>query len=234
MSLRALTREQSDFAVRFVNCGGVMVRQRLHIATEDRIRVNEIYQVKWNREEYASAVILGSGDYAAMSALVEKRTPVSIRGPNPTAPTPPLVSPFTPARPTHTSSHLGPVMSALAAIGSAVTSIQKNLDTLNKKVDTGLRRLTELEVMHKRLASQQDQILARQHRPTIPAAVVDDQQVPAIPDLYNLPNEELTRIKISAKKICGCLNQKVFFQNCTAWTTCATSTTGMVVESMEA
>ncbi|CAC5392036.1 unnamed protein product [Mytilus coruscus] len=53
--------------------------------------------------------------------------------------------------------------------------------------------------MHKRLASQQDQILARQHRPTIPAAVVDDQQVPAIPDLYNLPNEELTRIKISAK-----------------------------------
>ncbi|CAC5392040.1 unnamed protein product [Mytilus coruscus] len=126
-------------------------------------------------------------------------TPVSIRGPNPTAPTPPLVSPFTPARPTHTSSHLGPVMSALAAIGSAVTSIQKNLDTLNKKVDTGLRRLTELEVMHKRLASQQDQILARQHRPTIPAAVVDDQQVPVIPDLYNLPNEELTRIKISAK-----------------------------------
>ncbi|CAC5392037.1 unnamed protein product [Mytilus coruscus] len=252
MSLRALTREQSDFAVRFVNCGGVMVRQRVHIATEDRIRVNEIYQVKWNREEYASAVILGSGDYAAMSALVEKAkqdnrfslavesddpssppveraqpkkkrqtkktstqtirsnttntkqtkgfpvqncttptksgkpaarvirvvtppgfydplpvirpprrriattqqpasaesshqtqpavplpvptssTPVSIRGPNPTAPTPPLVSPFTPARPTHTSSHLGPVMSALAAIGSAVTSIQKNLDTLNK------------------------------------------------------------------------------------------------------
>ncbi|CAC5394975.1 unnamed protein product [Mytilus coruscus] len=49
-----------------------MVRQRVHIATEDRIRVNEIYQVKWNREEYASAVILGSGDYAAMSALVEK------------------------------------------------------------------------------------------------------------------------------------------------------------------
>ncbi|CAC5377373.1 unnamed protein product [Mytilus coruscus] len=282
MSLRALTREQSDFAVRFVNCGGVMVRQRVHIATENRIRVNEIYQVKCNREEYASAVILGSGDYAAMSALVEKAkqdnrfslavesddpssppveraqpkkkrqtkkpalkpsgpirqtpsrpkasrsktvrpltksgkpaarvirvvtppvirpprrriattqqpasaesshqtqpavplpvptssTPVSIRGPNPTAPTPPLVSPFTPARPTHTSSHLGPVMSALAAIGSAVTSIQKNLDTLNKKVDTGL------------------------------PAVVDDQQVPAIPDLYNLPNEELTRIKISAK-----------------------------------
>ena len=46
MSLRALTREQSDFAVRFVNCGGVMVRQRVHIATEDRIRVNEIYRVK--------------------------------------------------------------------------------------------------------------------------------------------------------------------------------------------
>ncbi|CAC5405931.1 unnamed protein product [Mytilus coruscus] len=52
-----------------------------------------------------------------------------------------LVSPFTPARPTHTSSHLGHVMSALAAIGSAVTSIQKNLDTLNKKVDTGLREV---------------------------------------------------------------------------------------------
>ncbi|CAC5412069.1 metK [Mytilus coruscus] len=161
-------------------------------------------------------------------------TPVSIRGPNPTAPTPPLVSPFTPARPTHTSSHLGPIMSALAAIGSAVSSIQKNLDTLNKKVDTGLRRLTELEVMHKRLASQQDQILARQHRPTIPAAVVDDQQVPAIPDLYNLPNEELTRIKISAKSagnFAAALTKR-FFQNCTAWTTCATSTTGMVVESM--
>ncbi|CAG2201051.1 unnamed protein product [Mytilus edulis] len=29
--------------------------------------------------------------------------------------------------------------------------------------------------------------------------VVDRQQVPAIPDLYNIPNEELTRIKVSAK-----------------------------------
>ncbi|VDH89900.1 Hypothetical predicted protein [Mytilus galloprovincialis] len=126
-------------------------------------------------------------------------TPVAIRGPNPTAPTPPLVSPFTPARPTHSSSHLGPVMSALAAIGSSVTSIQKNLDTMNRKNDTVLRRLTDLEVMCTRLARQQDQILAGQHRPTIPAAVVDDQQVPAIPDLYNIPNEELTRIKVSAK-----------------------------------
>ncbi|CAG2194352.1 unnamed protein product [Mytilus edulis] len=97
-------------------------------------------------------------------------TPVAIRGPNPTAPTPPLVSPFTPARPTHSSSHLGPVMSALAAIGSAVTSIQKNIDTMNRKNYTVLRRLTDLEVMCTRLARQQDQILAGQYRPTIPAA----------------------------------------------------------------
>ncbi|CAC5384752.1 unnamed protein product [Mytilus coruscus] len=228
-----------------------------------------IAPIKWNRDEYASAIILGSGDYAATSALVEKAkkdhrfslavesddpssppveraqpkkkrltkkpalkpsgpirqtpgrpkasrrptattprpaspesshqtqpavplpvsttsTPVSIRGHNPTAPTPPLVSPFTPARPFHTSSQLGPVMSALAAIGSAVTSIQKNLDTLNKKVNTGLE-------------SKQDQILSRQHRTTIPAVVVDNLQVPAIPDMYNLSNEELTRIKVSAK-----------------------------------
>ncbi|CAC5397735.1 unnamed protein product [Mytilus coruscus] len=333
MSLRALTREQSNFAVRFVNCGGVMVHQRVHIATEDRLRVNEINQVKRNRDEYANAVILGSGDYAAMSALVEKAkkdhgfslavesdnpssppveraqpikkrqtkkpalkpsgptqqtpgrpkasrsktlrpltksckpaarlirvvtpsgfydllpvirchvnrrpttpqpasaesshqtqpavplpvptisTPVSIRGPNPTTPTSTLVSPFTPARPTHTSSQLGPVMSALAAIGSSFTSIQKNLDTLNKKVDTGLRRLTELEVMHKRLESKQEQMLPRQHRPTISAVLDNDQQVPAIPDLYNLPNEELARTKVSAKsaELYGMDNLRYFY-----------------------
>ncbi|VDI26895.1 Hypothetical predicted protein [Mytilus galloprovincialis] len=61
-------------------------------------------------------------------------TPVSIRGPNQTAPTPPLVSAFIQARPSHTSSQFGPEVSLIAAIGFAVASIQKTLDNLNKKL----------------------------------------------------------------------------------------------------
>ncbi|CAC5390420.1 unnamed protein product [Mytilus coruscus] len=295
MSLRALTREHSDYAVLFVNCGGTMVRQRVHIATDSRVRVPEIYTVQWNRDQYSDAIILGSGDYVAMSALVDKAkkdprlslavereesgtrqsddamsfcsdptsspvectppkkkrrtmptkkpaakpsgatrrpvnrrpttvrpttpnanrgsqqtqaavpipstsTPVTNRGPNPTPVTLPQASSFTPARPIHTSSQLCPLMSAIAATGSAVTSMQRNIDTLTKKQDAVLCRFTNVELHNQRLERKIDQLLTRQHGPIIPDVVAaTNQQVPAISDVYNLTNDELISIKDRTK-----------------------------------
>ena len=73
MSLRALTREQSDFVVRFVNDGSVMVRQKVHIVTDSQVRLNEVYPVRWgeNDNDTCDAIVLAAGDYIAMSAKAD-------------------------------------------------------------------------------------------------------------------------------------------------------------------
>lgn len=67
--MRALTRKPSDYVVRFVTDGSVMVRQKVHIVTDCRIRLSEIYPVRWGENDDTSdAVILAFGDYITMSA----------------------------------------------------------------------------------------------------------------------------------------------------------------------
>ena len=70
MSLRSIIREQSDFVVRFVTDGSVMVRQKQHIYTDGKVKEGEIYNVKWGTSEASSsdAVIIASGDYISMAA----------------------------------------------------------------------------------------------------------------------------------------------------------------------
>jgi hypothetical protein len=63
MSLRSLTREQSDFVVRFVTDGSVMVRQKQHIYADGKVKEGEIYNVKWGRKmipKFCSHTILYS------------------------------------------------------------------------------------------------------------------------------------------------------------------------------
>ena len=253
MSLRALTREPSDYVVRFLTDGSVMVRQKVHIVADSRIRLNEIYPVRWgeNDKDTCDAIILAAGDYIAMSAKADaarkderfvlastsdetvvtsnppedaqsycsepsqaspsppppqrrrvgpahstpRVTPVrpratrsktirtltksgkpavrvikvvtphdfheplpTIRRPKqrkmvrPTPQQPPSttlitsrpaqsstpVSPFTPSRPSFPANQLGPITSTMAAIGSAVVSIQRACDTMDRKFDTVL------------------------------------------------------------------------------------------------
>lgn len=73
MSQRALTREPSDYVVRFLTDGSVMVRQKVHIVADSRIRLNEIYPVRWgeNDKDTCDAIILAAGDYIAISAKAE-------------------------------------------------------------------------------------------------------------------------------------------------------------------
>lgn len=73
MSQRALTREPSDYVVCFLTDGSVMVRQKVHIVADSRIRLNEIYPVRWgeNDKDTCDAIILAAGDYIAMSAKAD-------------------------------------------------------------------------------------------------------------------------------------------------------------------
>lgn len=253
MSQRALTREPSDYVVCFLTDGSVMVRQKVHIVADSRIRLNEIYPVRWgeNDKDTCDAIILAAGDYIAMSAKADadrkderfvlastsdetvvtsnppedaqsycsepsqaspsppppqrrrvgpahstpRVTPVrpratrsktirtltksgkpavrvikvvtphdfheplpTIRRPKqrkmvrPTPQQPPSttlitsrpaqsstpVSPFTPSRPSFPANQPGPITSTIAAIGSAVVSIQRACDTMDRKFDTVL------------------------------------------------------------------------------------------------
>ena len=94
MSLRSITREQSDFLVRFVTDGSVMVRQKQHIYTDGKVKEGEIYNVKWGTSEASSsdAVIIASGDYISMAARtrIEKEDRHnSLQSGSPRSPTPP-------------------------------------------------------------------------------------------------------------------------------------------------
>ena len=94
MSLRSLTREQSDFVVRFVTDGSVMVRQKQHIYTDGKVKEGEIYNVKWGTSEASSsdAVIIASGDYISMAArarMEKEDKHNSLQSESPRSPTPP-------------------------------------------------------------------------------------------------------------------------------------------------
>lgn len=94
--------------------------------------------------------------------------------------------------------------STLAAIGSAVVSIQRACDTMDRKLDTVLRRVTDLELYQQRLESKVDQLLNRQQQvaliPQIQAEGDDIQ--PAIPDIYTIAPTDITSMMESAKS-CG-------------------------------
>lgn len=338
MALRALTREPSDYVARFVKDGSVMVRQRTHIMTEGRIKVNEIYSVRWGTTiDTADAIIVSAGDYITMSARAmeakkdprfglapcsenpepsasaespdaitppsstcsspagpspppskrlrtraptpnrpARTTPLSrpkvtrsrlrrpltksgkpaatvvrvvtppgyyddsppasmptmptISRPQPSAihrqgtesrnqtrdrpqptptlqaaapatPTPstlltPTSPPFIPARP---SNSLGPIHSAVSAIGSAMTSLQKSCDGINKKLDTALKRISDLEIGQTRLENKVDQILCRPVTAPIPDPLPDQDGNLNIPDAYHINNDELISFEQSTK-----------------------------------
>jgi len=90
MSLRSITREQSDFVVRFVTDGSVMVRQKQHIYTDGKVKEGEIYSVKWGTTEAAAsdAMIIASGDYVSMAARARMEKEGN-RNESPRSPTPP-------------------------------------------------------------------------------------------------------------------------------------------------
>lgn len=199
MSSRALTTEHADYAVRVVNCGGTIVRQRVHIATEVSPLPDSARDQR-NRDEYFDAFIIDSDDNAEMSAIgnqpripptIERdqieighaddalsvcsdhkssspsstSTSVTSRGLHPTAPTLPQASPCTPVEPKLTSSELDSVMSAIAEIGTTVTSIQINLDALNQKVDMSHSILTNIKLSTQRLERKFDQLLSMPYGP---------------------------------------------------------------------
>jgi len=106
MSLRSITREQSDFVVRFVTDGSIMVRQKQHICTDGKVKEGEIYTVKWGTSEASAsdAVIIASGDYisiAARARMEKEDKHNSLQSESPRSPTPPRqkIQPTQPSSP---------------------------------------------------------------------------------------------------------------------------------------
>ncbi|VDI33159.1 Hypothetical predicted protein [Mytilus galloprovincialis] len=191
MSSRALTTEHADYAVRVVNCGGTIVHQRVRIATEVSPLPDSTRDHR-NRNEYFDAFIIASDDNSEMSAIgnppdqieighadyalsvcsdhtssfpSSTSTSVTSRGLHPTAPTLPQASPCTPVEPKLTSSELDSVMSAIAEIGTTITSIQINLDALNQKVGMSHSLLTNVKLSTQRLERKFDQLLSMPYGP---------------------------------------------------------------------
>jgi len=49
-----------------------MVRQKMHIVTDSRVRLNEVYPVRWGEnDDTCDAIVLAAGDYIAMSAKAD-------------------------------------------------------------------------------------------------------------------------------------------------------------------